>query len=265
MMPFRDRARHRPDEMPFLDHLDELRNRLIRGVIALVIAVGIAFWLATRIDILGILIAPIEPVLGGSKLKFLSPTDPFFITMKLALYGGLILAAPIIIYQLWAFISPALMPRERRAIIPSFYLGLVLFAIGVFFAYKIALPMTLEFTMNFQAERLEQSITIDAYLDIVLRLLLAFGLVFEVPVVMLILAAVGIVNAKQLAAKRRYAIVLSTILAAMLTPGDVLVVTIGLMVPLIGLYELGIALARLVDWRREKARLAELAEAEQQG
>lgn len=263
MRPFWKRAQGRPDEMPFLDHLDELRTRIIRGLIALVIAVSLAFWLAMQIDILGILIAPIEPILGNGKLKYLSPTDPFFITMKLALYGGLILSAPILIYQIWAFVSPALLPRERRAIIPAFYLGLVLFAVGVFFAYRVALPMTLEFTMNFQSSRLEQSITIDAYLDIVLRLLLAFGVVFEVPVVMLVLAAAGVVNAKQLAAKRRYAIALSAVAAALLTPGDVLVVTVGLMAPLILLYELGIGLARLVDRRREKARLAELAELEQ--
>jgi sec-independent protein translocase protein TatC len=254
-----NRSARRPDEMPFLDHLDELRARIIRSVIALVIAVGLAFWLADRYDLLGFLIAPIEPLLGDTKLKYLSPTDPFFITMKLALYGGLLVAAPIIIYQLWSFVSPALMPRERKAIIPSFYLGLILFAIGVAFAYYIALPMTLKFTMNFQSARLEQSITIDAYLEIVLRLLLAFGLVFEVPVVMLILAAVGIVNYKQLAAKRRYAIVLATIAAALLTPGDVIVVTVGLMIPLIGLYEFGIALARLVEGRRTRARAAEEA------
>jgi sec-independent protein translocase protein TatC len=245
--------------MPFLDHLDELRTRIIRSVIAMVIGVSLAFWLAMRIDLLGILIAPIEPLLGGTKLKYLSPTDPFFITMKLALFGGLLFSAPIIIQQLWSFVSPALKKRERRAIVPAFYLGLLLFAAGVAFAYYVVLPMTLKFTMNFQAERLEQSITIDAYLDIVFRLLLAFGLVFEVPVVMLILAAVGIVNSKQLASKRRYAVVLSTIAAALLTPGDVIVITIGLMVPLFGLYELGIALARLVERNRARARAAEEA------
>lgn len=263
MRLFWNRAQRRADEMPFLDHLDELRTRIIRSVIALAIAVGFAFWLATQIDLLGILVAPIEPMLGDGKLKYLSPTDPFFITMKLALYGGLLLSAPILIYQLWSFVSPALLPRERRAIIPAFYLGLVLFSVGVAFAYLVALPMTLEFTMNFQSARLEQSITIDAYLDIVLRLLLAFGVVFEVPVVMLVLAAVGVVNAKQLAAKRRYAVAVSAVVAALLTPGDVMVITVGLMAPLILLYELGIGLARLVDRRREKARLAELAELEQ--
>jgi len=263
MRPLWNRGPRRPDEMPFLDHLDELRTRIIRSLIALVIGVSIAFWLANRIDILGILVAPIEPLLGDGKLKYLSPTDPFFITMKLAFYGGLLLSAPILIYQLWSFVSPALLPRERRAIIPSFYLGLLLFCAGVVFAYRVALPMTLSFTMNFQSERLEQSITIDAYLDIVLRLLLAFGVVFEVPVVMMILAAVGVVDAKQLAAKRRYAVALSAVVAAMLTPGDVIVITVGLMAPLILLYELGIVLARVVDRRREKARLAELAELEQ--
>jgi len=248
------RSSGRPDAMPFLDHLEELRARIIRAAVALFIAVGLAFWIASQIDILGILIAPIEPVLGSTKLKYLSPTDPFFIRMKISLYGGLVISSPIIIYQLWAFVSPAVMPRERKAIIPSFYLGVLLFAIGVIFAYYIVLPMTLQFTMGFHTERLEQSITIDAYLDIVLRILLAFGVVFEVPVVMLILSAVGIVRSDQLAEKRRYAIVLATIAAALLTPGDVVVVTIGLMIPLIGLYELGIVLAKMVEKGRARRR-----------
>lgn len=254
-----NRSARRPDEMPFLDHLDELRSRIIRSVIALVIGVSLAFWLAMRIDLLGILTAPIDPLLDGKKLVALSPTDPFFITMKLALFGGLLFSAPIIIQQLWSFVSPALKKRERRAIVPSFYLGLVLFAAGVTFAYYIVLPMTLKFTMTFQADRLDMMIAVDVYLDIVFRLLLAFGLVFEVPVVMLILAAVGIVDSKQLASKRRYAVVLATIAAALLTPGDVIVITIGLMVPLIGLYEMGIALARLVERNRARAQAAEAA------
>lgn len=270
----RNRSSKRPDEMPFLDHLEELRGRIIRSVIAVVIGVGLAFWLAMRIDLLGILTAPIEPLLGGRKLVALSPTDPFFITMKIALIGGLLFSAPIIIQQIWSFVSPALLPRERKAIIPSFYLGLILFSVGVLFAYYIVLPMTLKFTMNFQAERLDLVIAVDHYLDIAFRILLAFGLVFEVPVVMLILAAVGIVDSKQLASKRRYAVVLSTIAAAFLTPGDVIVVTVGLMVPLIGLYELGIGLARIVErgrarrqaeWEAEEEAEREAAAAEDAG
>src|SRR5690625_4580031 len=182
----------RPDAMPFLDRLEELRARIIRAAVALFIAVGLAFWIASQVDILGILIAPIEPVLGSTKLKYLSPTDPFFIRMKISLYGGLVISSPIIIYQLWAFVSPAVMPREMKAMIPSFYRGFLRFAIVRIFAYYIVLPMTHEFSKCFRIESLEQRITIEAYLEIVLRILLAFRVDFEVPVLMLILYAVGI-------------------------------------------------------------------------
>src|SRR5690606_2406353 len=148
------------------------------------------------------------------------PTDPFFITLKLGVGVGVLLASPIVIQQIWSFISPALLPHERRAIVPSFYLGVVLFMGGVALAYFAVLPITLEFMMGFQAESLEQNITIGHYMSFVVRILLAFGLVFELPVVILVLAAIGLVDSRMLAAKRRYAIVASVIVASLITPGD---------------------------------------------
>src|SRR5690606_12276141 len=174
-------------------------------------------------------------------------------TLKLAVAVGLLLATPIVIYQAWAFISPALLPHERRAIVPSFYLGLVLFLGGVALGYFAVLPITLEFMMGFQAESLEQSITIGHYMSFVVRLLLAFGLVFELPVVILVLAIVGVVDSRMLASKRRYALVASVIVASVITPGDFVVLTLFMMIPLVLLYELSIGLARLVERRRERA------------
>src|SRR4051794_34969902 len=156
-------------EMPFLDHLEELRWRLIWSLIAVTVCAVAGFFLVTRLDVLGILVAPIKPFLHGSKLKYLSPTEPFFITLKLAISVGLVLASPIVIYQIWAFLSPALLPSEKRYIVPSLYLGLVLFGLGVVMSYEIVLPMTLSFTMGFQTESLEQSIVIGEYLSFVTR------------------------------------------------------------------------------------------------
>jgi sec-independent protein translocase protein TatC len=201
-------------------------------------------------NVLGLLIEPIQPFLGSSKLKYLSPTDPFFITLKLGILVGVLLAAPVVIYQAWSFFAPALMPSERRVIIPALYLGLVLFAVGVAMAYSIVLPITLRFTMGFQTESLEQAIVVSAYLAVVTRLLLAFGFVFELPVVIVILSALGLVTPEFLASKRRHALVGITVVSAVITPGDVLTVTVMMMVPLYLLYELSIVLSRVVTRRR---------------
>ncbi|HET7460030.1 MAG TPA: twin-arginine translocase subunit TatC [Longimicrobium sp.] len=249
-------------EMPFLDHLEELRWRLIWSLIAVLVCAVAGFFLVTRLDVLGILIEPIKPFLNGGKLKFLSPTEPFFITLKLAISVGLVLASPIVVYQIWAFLAPALLPHEKRIIVPALYLGLVLFGLGVLMSYEIVLPMTLSFTMGFQTESLEQSIVIGEYLGFVTRLLLAFGGVFELPVVILILSSMGLVTPEFLASKRRHAIVIITVLASVLTPGDVITLTLMMMVPLILLYEFSIFLSRLVTRRRRVAEAAAAASAE---
>jgi sec-independent protein translocase protein TatC len=233
-------------EMPFWEHLEELRWRMVWSLLAVALGAGVGFWLVTRYDVLGILIAPIRPFLNGTRLKYLSPTEPFFITLKLALITGFLMAFPVVMYQLWAFLSPALKREEKRVIVPSLYLGLVLFGVGVAFCYWIVLPMTLKFTMGFQTASLEQSIVIDEYLGMVLNLLLAFGAVFEMPIVLMVLGAMGLVSPRFLASKRRHAIVIITIMCAVITPGDVVTVTIMMMVPLILLYEASIYLCKLV-------------------
>ncbi|HUF13135.1 MAG TPA: twin-arginine translocase subunit TatC [Longimicrobiales bacterium] len=249
-------------DMPFLDHLEELRWRILYALIALVIGAIAGFILVTEFDVLGLLIAPVEPYLGeGQRLAYLSPTDPFFITLKLALLVGLLLSAPVMIYQGWAFLSPALHREERRAIVPSFYLGLVLFTVGAALAYWAALPVTLRFMMGFQVESLEQNLTVGPYLSLVVRMLLAFGLVFELPIVILILSAFGIVDPAMLRSKRRHAIVLIAVVASVITPGDVVLLTLFLMVPLILLYELSIGLSGLMERRRVRLRREMLAEA----
>lgn len=243
-------------EMPFLDHLEELRWRILWSLLALAIGSGLGIWLVIHFNVLGLLIKPITPFLGGTKLGYLGPTDPFFITIKLGLTVGIILAFPVVVYEIWAFVGPALTRDEKRAIVPSLYLGLVLFLVGVALAYFFALPMTLRFTMSFQTESLQQNLIADNYLAFVVKLLVAFGAAFELPVVVLVLSAMGLITSRFLSSKRRYAIVGMAVLSALLTPGDVITLTIAMMLPLMFLYELSIFLAKLMERRRERALAA---------
>jgi sec-independent protein translocase protein TatC len=246
--------------MPFLDHLEELRWRILYSLLSVAVGAVIGWFLVTRFDVLGLLIEPIRPLLGeDQRLAYLSPADPFLVTLKLTLTTGIILAAPVVIYQFWIFFAPALTKDEKRAIVPSLYLGLLLFIGGMALSYFVAMPLMFRFFAQFQEASLEQNITIGPYMSVVVRTLLGFGLVFELPVVILILAAMGAVNTKILKKGRQWAIVIITVVAAVITPGDIVILTVFLMVPLIGLYEVGIIMARMVERRREK-RLAELQE-----
>jgi sec-independent protein translocase protein TatC len=189
------------------------------------------------------------------RLIYLSPADPFFVNMKLGIYCGLIVALPIVIYHIWAFLSPALEKREKRAVIPALYLGLVLFLAGAALAYFVALPVTLSFFQAIESEALEGQLEINETIGFVVKLLLAFGAVFELPVVIMALSALGLVTPEFLRSKRRHAIVAITALASFLTPGDVITLTIMMMVPLLLLYELGIVLS--VGIYRGKKKRAE--------
>ena len=238
--------------MPFLDHLEELRWRILYSLLAIVVGAIIGWFLVTRFDVLGLLIEPMRPLLEDGKLAYLSPADPFIVTLKLTLTTGIILASPVVIYQLWIFLSPALLPEEKRAIVPALYFGLLLFIGGMALSYFVALPLMFQFFAQFQEASLEQNITIGPYMAVVVRTLLGFGIVFELPVVMLVLAVVGVVDTGMLRKGRRWAIVIITVVASFITPGDVVILTVFLMVPLLLLYELGIWLARVVERRREK-------------
>lgn len=247
-------------EMPFLDHLEELRWRLLKIIAALIVCAIIGFMIVSRYNVLELLIDPIRPLIGAQgRLKYLSPGDPFFITLGLAFTVGGLLAFPIVASQIWGFIAPALLPREKRAIVPALYLGLLLFIGGVSLGYYVVLPMTLRFFMSFQSASLEQNIVIGPYIGLVVKILLAFGALFELPVVILVLSALGLVTSKFLSEKRRFAIAGIAILAAVATPGDAVTLTIFLMGPLILLYELSIVLAKLMERRRAKALITAAA------
>ena len=241
-------------EMPFLDHLEELRWRILKSLATLFLSVIVGFLFVHYLNVTVLLVRPIEPFLGsqGGRLAAFSPLTPFFLELKLALIVGLLLAFPIIVYQVWAFLSPALEKQERRVIIPALYMGLVLFSLGALLAYLI-LPISLDFLFAFQADYLNLVIGANEYLSFVVRLLLAFGIIFELPVVVLILSVLGLVTPTFLRTKRRFAIVGITVAASFLSPGDVGIVTVLMMAPLILLYEFSILLSAMV-WRRARAR-----------
>jgi len=259
------KRRHRNErgEMPFLDHLEELRWRILGSLIAVIVGTGIGFWLVVYYEVLELLTRPVRAARGDPSLKliYLSPADPFFVSIRLAIYIGVIFAFPILIYNIWSFLSPALEKHERRAILPSLYLGLVLFMAGVALAYFAALPMTLAFFQGFLTESLEGQLEINQTLGFVVKLLLAFGAVFELPIVIVILSAMGLVTPEFLRAKRKHAIVGITVLASFITPGDAITLTVMMMLPLILLYELGIFLSMGI-YRGRRKREAEQEEAD---
>jgi len=242
----------RATEMPFLDHLEELRWRILWSLAALVVGLGAGFWIVMEFNVLGLLIAPVKPYLPGGKLIYLSPADPFMLTLQLSLVVGLILAFPVIVYQLWAFVAPALTKHEKRSILPALYMGAVLFCVGVTGAYVFVLPPTLRFFQMFQVENLAPNLTANGYLGLVTKMLVAFGVLFELPVVVLILSSLGLVTSGWLRSKRRYALAVGAVLAAVITPGDMVSLTIFMMLPLMMLYEMSILLAWIVERRRKK-------------
>jgi len=241
--------------MPFLEHLEELRWRILWSLIAVVIGTIIGFVFVHYFGVPELLVLPIREAYEDPNLRliFLSPADPFFVTLRLAIYCGVLLALPILVYHTWSFLSPALEKTERRAIVPALYLGLLLFIGGVALAYFAALPVTLEFFKAFLSESLEGSLEINATLGFVVKMLLAFGAVFELPIVILALSLMGLVTPTFLRSKRRHAIVLITVLASFITPGDAITLTVMMMFPLVLLYEFGIFLSAGVYRRRAKA------------
>jgi sec-independent protein translocase protein TatC len=248
------RNRNPRGEMPFLDHLEELRWRILWSLIALVLGSIVSFALVYYFEVLELLVQPIRDAYDNPTLQliYLSPADPFFVTLRLAIYGGFILSFPIIVYQIWSFLSPALEKDERRAIVPALYLGMVLFIAGVALAYFAALPVTLKFFEAFLSESLEGNLEINATLGFIVKMLIAFGSVFELPIVILALSLMGLVTPAFLRSKRRHAVVLITVLASFITPGDAITLTIMMMLPLVLLYEFGIFLSAGVYRRRAK-------------
>lgn len=239
--------------MPFLDHLEELRRRLLWCLVVVGVCFGIGLAAVHYLDVTRFLIEPGQEVLGPEwRLVYLAPTDSFFIFLKISLTAGLVLASPAIIYHAWAFLAPALEKHEKRTLVPALGMGFFLFLAGLALAYFIALPISLRFFIGFMADVMLPNWTATGYIGYVVKLMLGFGIVFELPVVVLILSVLGMVTPDFLRAKRRHAIVVVTVVASLLSPGDMVQITVLMMVPLVLLYEFSIWLSALMWRRRER-------------
>jgi sec-independent protein translocase protein TatC len=249
-------------DMPFLDHLEEPRAQLLKVVVAVAICVAIGFVLVIKFDFIGLLERPILPYLMGRKLIFTHPGDSFSIVMQVSFGVGFALAAPVLLYQLWGFLSPALYKHEKRVVVPLLFSATCLFMLGASLAYFFVLPFALKFLMEFQTAALEPMITARDYFDFATSLALSMGAVFELPILLVGLTALGVITPKQLRQFRRHAMVASFVASAIITPGDLITTTVMLMVPLYGLYEVSIIASAIVFARKERKRLASEAESD---
>jgi sec-independent protein translocase protein TatC len=228
------------DRLTLVEHLDELRTRIIIAVAAFVVGAGLCAWQNHEIfDLLN------RPLPEGRNPITLGVTEPFFTTLTVSAYAGLLLALPVILYQVYAFLLPAFSPRERRVVLPLMLLAPFLFIAGVVFGYLVVLERAVEFLLNFNDEQFNIQVRAREYYTFVILTLMAMGLVFQVPLAILAVTRLGIMSPAQLRANRRYAILAIAVLAALLPTVDPVTMLIE-MVPLILLFELSIVLASLL-------------------
>jgi len=228
------------DAQPLIEHLRELRDRLLKATLALIIGMVIGLFFAK--PFLEVLIAPLQ---GASELQLLKPTESIFIYLKGGLILGAIISSPFILYQIFAFIVPGLTDREKKGLYLVLPLAAGLFALGVAFASFIVLPFTLRYLTTFLSDLAISQYSFGEYMSFVLSFLLWLGLAFELPLFIAILARLGIITPQQLQHTWRYAIVIVAVLSAVITPTPDPFTMSLVMIPLLGLYVLGILMARI--------------------
>ena len=244
----REKADDNPEKrMPFLDHLEELRWTILRSLIAVVLGAVVCYLFSREIVTFLRSLGPED-----LKLIYLAPTEGFMIYIKVAIFSGLVLSMPYVVYEFWKFIVPGLLEKEKKLVPPIVAFTVLCFATGASFAALVIVPLGMKFLLSFQTDFLTDSITIGKYLGFVVTIILVFGVVFELPVLSFFLTKIGILTPEFLRRNRRYGIVLIFIMAAVLTPPDIFT-QLMLAGPLIMLYEISIWVSRMVKSKEEEA------------
>jgi sec-independent protein translocase protein TatC len=237
-------------EQPFLDHIVELRSRIIHGLLAVLVLFFPIYFYAN--ELYAFVAAPLMAHLpGGSTMIATEVASPFLTPFKLAIYTSMFAGMPYLLHQIWAFVSPGLYLHEKNFAVPLLISSIVLFYAGVAFAYFLVFPLVFQFLAGVTPDGVTMMTDINKYLDFVLKMFFAFGFAFEIPVATLLLSWTGISSAKSMAAKRPYIVVGCFIFGMLLTPPDV-VSQLMLAIPAWILFEIGIAFARLVEKRRDE-------------
>ena len=230
--------------MPFLDHLEELRQRLLWCILSVVLlSLGSYFFSKQIMQIL------LRPYPHDKTLIFLKPTEGFLVYIKISVFVGIILSLPVIFYQLWQFVAPGLYKKERKYVPMIVFFSTFFFLSGAFFCYFLIIPFGLNFLLGFTTDQLEPTIQITEYLKFVTLLIMVFGIIFELPLLSYFLTKMDLITPEFLRTKRRYGIVTIFIVAAILTPPDV-ITQLFLAGPLIILYEVSIWVSKLVVMRK---------------
>jgi len=252
-------------KMPFTEHLAELRKRILISLGVLLVFFILCFNYSEEIfrllmfpmkNTISVIKEPPYIIIKSSNIKnqglvFLGPAEAFWMHLKVSLIAGLILSLPVIFFQLWKFVSPGLLPKERRYIIPFVISASGLFFVGAFFCFIIVLPFAINFLLTYKTENLIPMISVGKYVDFCLKFILAFGAIFELPLIILFLSRMGIVKPETLARQRKYAILGAFVVAAILTPTPDAFNQTLMAVPIILLYEVGILVSRIFVKRKK--------------
>lgn len=255
------------NQMPIMEHLIELRNRLTWSVLALFITFGVCYYFVE--DIYGFLVRPLAEAMGpGSdrRMIYTALTEVFFTYVKVSFFAACFISTPVFLGQFWAFIAPGLYKNERRAFYPFLFATPILFVLGGAMVYYFIMPLAWKFFLSFETASgsatglaIQLEAKVGEYLSLVMKLIFAFGLCFQLPVALTLMARAGLVTSQGLKKKRKYAVVITFVVAAVMTPPD-LISQIGLAVPIMLLYEISIFMAKLAERKRAERAAEEEAE-----
>jgi len=248
--------------MGFLDHLEELRKRIVYSIVAVAVGTGLSWGYRERIY--AVMQRPIMDALRhhglAEKLVYLNPTDPFNLYLKIAMLAGLFLTSPFVLYQVWMFISPGLYRNEKRYVMPFMVSTITLFTFGGYFGYRVAYPRALDFFIGFSGQ-FQPMITVGEYTQLFLSIVLGMGLIFEMPILVFFLAFMGIMTPSFMIKNFRYAILVIFVLAAIVTPTPDIVNMCVFAAPMLALYALSIGVAWMVHPKQRQARKEKQAQA----